>query len=92
MKLDGNFGSEKINPDMAVKENKVPENLPGKFYVDDQCIDCDLCRDMAPTYFARSDEGGYSYVKKQPTTEGEAQECTEAMEGCPVNAIGDDGE
>lgn len=77
---------------MAVKENKVPENVSGKFYVDDQCIDCDLCRDMAPAYFTRSDEGGYTYVKKQPSTESEIQECTEALEGCPVNAIGDDGE
>lgn len=76
---------------MAVKENGVPENQPGKFYVDDQCIDCDLCRDMAPDFFARSDEGGYSYVKKQPTTQEEIDQCTEALEGCPVDAIGDDG-
>ena len=41
---------------------------PGKFYVDDQCIDCDLCRETAPANFTRSDDGGYSYVFKQPTT------------------------
>ncbi|PYK64290.1 MAG: ferredoxin, partial [Verrucomicrobia bacterium] len=29
---------------MADVANKYAENVPGKFYVDDQCIDCDLCR------------------------------------------------
>ena len=33
---------------MADVENKYPENVNGKFYVDDQCIDCDLCRETAP--------------------------------------------
>jgi ferredoxin len=53
---------------MADIANKYSENVPGKFYVDDQCIDCDLCRETAPANFTRSDDGGYSYVFKQPTT------------------------
>ena len=77
---------------MADKENRVSENADGKFYVDDQCIDCDLCRDIAPDFFGRVDDGGYSYVKKQPSTQEELEQCIEAMEGCPVDAIGDDGE
>ena len=77
---------------MADKNNKYPENVAGKFYVDDQCIDCDLCRETAPDYFARNEDGGYTYVKKQPANgEGVAQ-CTEALEGCPTEAIGDDGD
>lgn len=76
---------------MADIANKYPDNVPGKYYVDNQCIDCDLCRETAPNNFARSDEGGYSYVKRQPTAEEEGQ-CKEAKEGCPVEAIGDDGE
>ena len=76
---------------MADKANKYPDNVPGKYFVDNQCIDCDLCRETAPNNFTRSDEGGYSYVQKQPTAEEEAQ-CKEAMEGCPVEAIGNDGE
>jgi MinD superfamily P-loop ATPase len=40
----------------------------------------------------RSDDGGYSYVFKQPTTPEEEALCKEAMEGCPVEAIGNDGE
>ncbi len=33
---------------MADVANKYPENAAGKFYVDEQCIDCDLCRETAP--------------------------------------------
>jgi hypothetical protein len=36
-------------------------------------------------------DGGYSYVYKQPENEEELELCVEAMEGCPVEAIGDDG-
>jgi ferredoxin len=38
---------------MADVANKFPQNVPGRFYVDDQCIDCDLCRERAPANFAR---------------------------------------
>lgn len=77
---------------MADKTEKWPENVPGKFYVDEQCIDCDLCRETAPDYFERTEDGGYSYVSKQPTTQEGIDECMEALEGCPVDAIGDDGD
>ena len=36
---------------MADKQNKLPENAPGRFFVDDQCIDCDACRETAPKFF-----------------------------------------
>ena len=77
---------------MADIANKYAENVSGKFYCDDQCIDCDLCRETAPANFTRSDDGGYSYVFKQPTTPEEEALCKEAMEGCPVEAIGNNGE
>jgi ferredoxin len=77
---------------MANKSDKWGPNVPGKFYVDQQCIDCDLCRETAPSFFTRHDEGGYSYVFKQPTAEDEIAQCMEALEGCPVEAIGHDGE
>ncbi len=76
---------------MADAANKYPENVPGKFYVDDQCIDCDLCRETAPANFKRNDDGGHSYVYKQPEAPEEEGLCKEAMEGCPVEAIGNDG-
>ena len=77
---------------MANKAEKWPANAPGKFFVDQQCIDCDLCRETAPSFFARSDEGGYTFVTKQPTNDEEIALCTEALEGCPVEAIGNDGD
>ena len=76
---------------MADAANKYPENVEGKFYVDDQCIDCDLCRETAPANFKRNDDGGHSFVYKQPETPEEEALCKEAMEGCPVEAIGSDG-
>ncbi|HVG94110.1 MAG TPA: ferredoxin [Planctomycetota bacterium] len=77
---------------MADKQNKLAENAPGKFYVDDQCIDCDACRETAPDFFRRNDEKGYSFVYRQPQTEEEKSVAYEALEGCPVEAIGDDGD
>lgn len=76
---------------MATFADRVKENVSGLFYVDSQCIDCDLCRETAPNFFKRNDDGGYSFVYKQPTTEDEKAQCMEALEGCPVEAIGNDG-
>ena len=76
---------------MADLVNRYPDNISGKFYVDNQCIDCDLCRETAPQNFRRNDDGGYSFVYKQPSSDDEAAQCKEAMEGCPVEAIGNDG-
>ena len=80
------------NKSMADIANKYSDNVTGKYYVDNQCIDCDLCRETAPNNFTRNDDGGYSYVFKQPTTPEEEAQCKEAMEGCPVEAIGNNGE
>ncbi|MGA7882813.1 MAG: ferredoxin [Terrimicrobiaceae bacterium] len=77
---------------MADVANKYAENVVGKYFVDDQCIDCDLCRETAPANFTRDDDGGHSFVFKQPETPEEEALCIEAKEGCPVEAIGDDGE
>ena len=68
---------------MADVANKYPENVEGQFYVDDQCIDCDLCRETAPANFKRNDDGGHSFVYKQPESPEEEALCKEAMEGCP---------
>ena len=77
---------------MAEKAQKVPENVPGRFYVDATCIDCDLCRETAPRNFVRQDDGGYSYVLRQPRDAAEEAACLAALEECPVEAIGDDGD
>lgn len=76
---------------MAELRERLADNTPGTFYVDRNCIDCDVCRDTSPKNFTRNDENGYSFVKKQPETEEEIELCAEALEACPVEAIGDDG-
>jgi ferredoxin len=76
---------------MADSSNRYPENASGAWYVDDQCIDCDLCRETAPSNFIRNEDAGHSYVSKQPASPEEEAQCKEAMEGCPVEAIGCDG-
>lgn len=76
---------------MAEIEEKLPDNTTGKFYVDKNCIDCDVCRDTAPRNFMRNDENGYSYVYHQPASAEELELCEEARDACPVEAIGDDG-
>lgn len=76
---------------LADPNDRVGENVTGTYYVDTQCIDCDVCRDTAPDNFTRCDESGYSYVFKQPENEEERTLCEEALAACPVEAIGNDG-
>lgn len=76
---------------MADRNQKVPENVPGPFYVDITCIDCDQCRSTAPQFFTLHEENGYSYVHRQPVTPEKIALATEAME-CPVESIGHDGQ
>jgi ferredoxin len=76
---------------MADKSLKLKDNVPGRFYVDETCIDCDACRQTAPDNYDRNEDAGYSYVSKQPENEAEIEACIDAMDGCPVEAIGDDG-
>ena len=76
---------------MADPHDKVPGQAQGRYYVDTQCIDCDLCRETAPANFTRNDEVCFSYVLKQPETPEEETLCHDAMDNCPVEAIGQDG-
>lgn len=77
---------------MAELDSKVEGSVDGKYYVDDQCIDCDLCRSTAPDNYKTDEDLGFSFVYKQPENEEEEELCQEALENCPVEAIGDDGE
>ncbi len=73
-------------------EKVYPDNTIGKYYVDEECIDCDLCRETAAANFSRNDAGGYSYLSRQPESEKEEQLCAEALEGCPTESIHEDGQ
>lgn len=76
---------------MADRSQKQPENAAGAWYVDVNCIDCDVCRETAPNNFTQETAKGYSYVYKQPENDAEKAQCQEALESCPVEAIGNDG-
>lgn len=76
---------------MADKDNKYDENVKGRFYVDRECIACDACVMAAPDNFGMDDDDGHAFVKIQPKSTDEEDACVEAMEGCPVEAIGNDG-
>ncbi len=76
---------------MADRTAKFPSNVKGKFYVDDQCIACDACVNEAPDNFTMDDDDGHAFVSKQPESLEEVEACNAALEACPVEAIGDDG-
>ena len=46
--------------------DRYEDNVIGRYFVDTQCIDCDLCRETAPNNFTRQTEEGYSYVINNP--------------------------
>lgn len=77
---------------MADPDDKVEGQAPGRYYVDANCIDCDVCRETAPNNFTANEDEGYSYVFKQPENDEEEALCQQALEECPVEAIGDDGD
>jgi len=66
-------------------------NIPGKYHVNARCIGCTICSEIAPHNFRSDHEQGYDYVYKQPDNEIEESLCAEAMDICPVNAIGHSG-
>lgn len=76
---------------MANRDEKWGDNVLGTFYVDKECILCSLCSDLAPNNFKESEEGDHDIVYKQPANDEELKQCADALEQCPVEAIGNDG-
>ena len=77
---------------MADKSQKWKENQPGKIFVDQSCIACDACVLAAPNNFKMDEGDGHAFVAKQPESPEEESLCKEAIDGCPVEAIGADGD
>ncbi len=75
---------------MAEKSKILPKNVTGTFYVDETCIDCEVCREIAPANFSRDDKSRKSYVFHQPDNPADQAACQAAIEECPVEAIGSD--
>ena len=71
---------------MANLKNRFPENVPGEFFVDSTCIDCDACRQLAPETF--EDGGEHSFVYAQPHTAEQWHNALRALLACPTGSIG----
>lgn len=77
---------------MAEKQKRLSENVAGKFYIDSECINCELCVEIAPSFFKTESVSGNQYVYKQPTLPSEISKVKEAIDSCPTEAIGDNGD
>jgi glyoxylase-like metal-dependent hydrolase (beta-lactamase superfamily II)/ferredoxin len=75
---------------MANIHKSVPENTPGDFFVDSTCIDCDACRQIAPTVFGEA--AATSYVMTQPSAGADRRRALQALLACPTGSIGCQGD
>jgi len=75
---------------MANVLKRVAENVPGDFFVDSTCIDCDACRQIAPATFGEGISN--SYVKVQPQEVGDRRLALQALLSCPTGSIGCQGD
>src|SRR6266481_605149 len=71
---------------MANPKKRVPENVPGDFFVDSTCINCDACRQIAPSVFGEAAEN--SFVKSQPVSSADRRQALQALLACPTGSIG----
>src|SRR5262245_33628321 len=71
---------------MANPTRAYSENVPGTFFVDDTCIDCDLCRQIAPLVFR--EDSDHSVVHHQPDSAAETHRAAMALVACPTGSIG----
>jgi glyoxylase-like metal-dependent hydrolase (beta-lactamase superfamily II)/ferredoxin len=75
---------------MARAAEAIVDNASGEFFVDRSCIDCDLCRQIAPDVFVRSERAAQSFVVRQPASAGEHRALM-ALVTCPTSSIGTRG-
>jgi glyoxylase-like metal-dependent hydrolase (beta-lactamase superfamily II)/ferredoxin len=71
---------------LANLSSRLPDNVPGEFFVDATCIDCDTCRRVAPAVFEEGD--GHSFVGAQPRDVEERRRAFMALVACPTASIG----
>jgi glyoxylase-like metal-dependent hydrolase (beta-lactamase superfamily II)/ferredoxin len=72
---------------VALRARALPGNAPGDLFVDDACIACDTCRQLASATFG-GDEDGVAHVSRQPAGAEERRRALHALVSCPVAAIG----
>ena len=69
----GAAGVGVLSQRMARLADRLPDNAPGAFYVDASCIDCDLCRQIAPMTFGHSTDREQSVVIGQPVDDNQTR-------------------
>ena len=68
------------------RESKT-KNVPGKYYITDECDGCAYCASVAPENFDYDKESNSYFVCKQPADANEEELVQEALEDCPIDAI-----
>jgi ferredoxin len=70
-------------------ELPLPTRLPldGRFVIDETCIDCRLCQDLAPENFDNDFDNDVHFVSAQPETDGELECVLDALDSCPTESI-----
>jgi len=81
--------SASVQPESSQRvelREKRKQNVPGPFWVDSSCINCDTCRWIEPSVFHA--DGGQSAVHHQPS-EGSEEEAAalRAVTACPTGSI-----
>lgn len=66
---------------------RLPDNVPGKYFTTDECDGCAYCASVAPDNFDYQKESNTYFVACQPRTPEEEEFVREALEDCPVDAI-----
>ncbi len=82
---------------MADKTIRLEESVPGPWYVDDTCTPCHVCLDEAGpasgfNLLKYTDDESKVIFVKQPEGDAELAAAQNALEICPQNAIGNDGD
>jgi len=75
----------------AAMEDPQPEPRrpePPFFRVGEACILCSICSAIAPEHFRTGASGDRCIVYEQPADDLALARCREAMDNCPVDAIG----
>ena len=87
IKLSNDYLRMTITPTIELEDERHSENVHGPFWVNDECICCDMYSEFAPDIFRDATDGSQAIVFAQPSTDSENAAVNEAREECPVQAI-----
>lgn len=72
---------------MKKATQKLPENVPGPFFVTEECISCSVCWELAPQFIKSHPIHTYAFFYSQPQEKTDLDLCFEALKICPVDCI-----